>query len=274
MQNFYQDDRSKNKERVSFQDGHQLSRATTPGRSLVESLKPISRKFDLKEGTLEPKNDLTKHFKDFMSTSSLNLKRARSSSQPKESERDKCRIKLENNKITDKYQSYLYFDTMIGKEHMRKIFTNENTVFDYRFDHDKTDPTLVDTNNNKNKCSAKIKNPGSEDKEKESVREKIIYSKSKTTPLTTNFRSESKSYVEANGTYSQPSLSEEQKSKKSLYITSKFSVPIDNCQPFKDNVTRNNMRVSSRLNRDSWHRIHKTFSCNKIVYPMSCETFL
>ena len=242
---------------------------------MVESLKPISRKFDLKDTTSEPKNDLTKHFKDFMSSSSFNLKRARSSSQPKESEHDHCRIRFDYNKTA---QSSLYFDTMIKKdyvsEHVRKIFSNDNPVIDYQFEHQKTDAALLDTNNNKNKFS--VEDTGSHINEKESVREKIIYRKSKTIPLAPNFRSESKceSYVDEDGTYSQPSLSEEQKTKKSLYITTQFTLSTDTCQPFKNNVTRNNIRVSSRLNRDSWHRIHKTFSCNKVVYPVSCETFL
>ena len=78
---------------MSFQDGQNFSRATTPGRSLVENLKPISRKLDNKD--MHPKNDLTKHFKDFMSSNSTNLKRVRSFSQPKET--GESRIKFSSN---------------------------------------------------------------------------------------------------------------------------------------------------------------------------------
>jgi len=43
LQNFYHDDRSKTKERMSFQDGQNFSRATTPGKSLVKSETNISK---------------------------------------------------------------------------------------------------------------------------------------------------------------------------------------------------------------------------------------
>jgi hypothetical protein len=92
LQNFYHDERNKNRDRTTTQEkssetSEGFVRATTPGRALIENLRPLSsRKSENREIFKEPKNDLTKHFKDFMSSSSSSVKRARSFSQPKEKE--------------------------------------------------------------------------------------------------------------------------------------------------------------------------------------------
>uniref|UniRef100_A0A0K2U4U5 Dual specificity protein phosphatase 23 n=1 Tax=Lepeophtheirus salmonis TaxID=72036 RepID=A0A0K2U4U5_LEPSM len=63
------------------QNSNRNERATTPGRSLVENLKPVhqrTRKLIEEPASNQNSNDLTKHFKDFMnSSSSINKQKAR-----------------------------------------------------------------------------------------------------------------------------------------------------------------------------------------------------
>lgn len=227
---------------MSFQDGQNFSRATTPGRSLVENLKPISRKLDNKD--MHPKNDLTKHFKDFMSSNSTNLKRVRSFSQPKET--GESRIKFSSN-IKDINSTCEKYD---GPLYRNKTQTKNDNFSEVKANFNLNESVTRDRNNNS------TNNEGS--------REKIIYKKSKTSPLFSSVHSNCKF---ESTTYSK---SDE---KKAYFIDSKFSSSIENCMTH-DITRKNQSRSTSRFSRESWHRIHNKFTHNKLMYPVQRETFL
>ena len=249
MQNFYHDDRSKNKEKLSFQDNQQFSRAATPGRSLVENLKPISRKLDSRDDcSSAPKNDLTRHFKDFMSSNSMNLKRVRSFSQPKETKESQLKLAnstKNNNKTSEKCEPCMY---LRNKETKEDSFSEGKTNFNFK----PNDHVMRDKNNNNSSTN-------------EGGREKIIYKKSKTSPLFSSVNSNCK----FNGsTYSMSGH-------KNCYynIDSKFSSSIENCMTYE--ITRKNQTCNKSLfSRDSWHRMHNRYNYSKVIYPVPRETFL
>ena len=218
-----------------FHDDHQFSRAQTPGRSLVENLKPISRRLDCKDDSSAPKNDLTRHFKDFMSSNSINLKRVRSFSQPKETK--EIQMTVSNNticKCSDKYKPSLYSskDKFSGRKMNSNLTPKEDVMRDRN-------------NNNSLTC--------------ESGREKIIYKKSKTSPLLSNVNSNI-IYPISDGN-------------KPYLIDTKFSSSIDDCLSYEVSKQHHTLNTS-HFSRDSWHRIHNKFNHRKVLYPVQCETFL
>ena len=232
---------------MSFQDNQQFSRAATPGRSLVENLKPISRKLDSRDDcSSAPKNDLTRHFKDFMSSNSMNLKRVRSFSQPKEMKESQLKFAsiTKNDKTSEKCEPCVYFR---NKETNKNRFSEEKINCNF-----KPNDVMKDKNNNNSSSN-------------EGGREKRIYKKSKTSPLFSN--------VNSNSNFNGPTYSMSDHKNDYYNIDSKFSSSIENCMTYE--ITRKNQTFNkSRFSRDSWHRMHNKYNYSKVIYPVPRETFL
>ena len=93
---------------------NRFDRGTTPGRALVQNLKPAPRKSEVEMLNRENKCDLKNHFKEFMSTTNT-MKRARSFSQPRDKKKEE---EAENE--SEKVKSFFpHFDTIYIVVHCR-----------------------------------------------------------------------------------------------------------------------------------------------------------
>ena len=207
---------------MSFQDTEQNLRAITPGRLLIDNLKPIARKTDTKTNFSFPKNDLSRHFKDFMSSNSMNIKRVRSFSQPKDIQKPENKTIFQN---IDKYDPRLHLSQIDKNKH---IFYLEKTSGNFKSKND-----VMKDKNNHNSIIPEVS------------RDRIIYKKSKTTPLSNN---ESKCKLDC----SLYSMSNE---KNNYVMDSKFSSSIENCVAYE--IPRKNL---TKFNRGNWHRVHTKFN--------------
>lgn len=218
---------------MTLKDGPQFSRAITPGRSLVINLKPMSRNLDSRENSSSAaKNDFTRHFKDFMSSNSMNLKRVRSLSQPNET--GDSQLKYESNtKNSKQYEACLYLSSNLTNRDKLSKFILQPTKDDER-----------DKNNNDSHTNI-------------GCREKIIYKKSKTSPLFSNLNSNCNKSAES----------------EAFRNESKFSNSIENCTKHHEITKKSYTRGA--FSRESWHRIHNKYNYNKTtMYHIPRETFL
>ena len=207
---------------MSFQDSEQNLRAITPRRLLIDNLKPITRKTDTKTNFSFPKNDLSRHFKDFMSSNSTNLKRVRSFSQPKDIQKPVNKTIFQN---IDKYDPCLHLSHIDKNKH---FFYLEKTCGNFKSKND-----VMKDKNNHNSITPEVS------------RDRIIYKKSKTTPL---------SNIESKCKFDCPlySMSNE---KDNYVVDSKFSSSIENCVAYE--IPRKNL---TKFNRGNWHRVHTKFN--------------